>query len=406
MLRKFATLFGTIGILFGGVILVMLMAAARPELERQEPEVSAPTVFFDVAKSQTVTLDVLAQGEVRPRTDITLTAQVAGLVVDASPKFVNGGAFEKDDVLVRIEDADYRVAVTGARARVAQAEEALRREEAEAALAEKDFEELNLGEDPSDLTLRLPQLAQARANYDSARADLRAAELNLARTRVRAPFKGRVRARIVGPGTYVAPSASIGRVFATDVAEIRLPLTDLDLAKLAIPIAFVASDEEPGPEVTLTAVVAGELHEWKGRLARTDGAIDPATRQISAIAVVDDPYGAGSDDGVPLTIGLFVDALIEGRDYQDAIVLPRTALYGRDEVYVIKDDDTLEKRTVTIVTTSRDTITVANGVRPGERIATSPLRGADDGDAVQPSDKLGRDAPTSPIASANGGEEG
>ena len=384
--RKALTIVGTIGIFVGAGVLFTIMGAARPQIERQAPEITPPTVFYQVAEQRPVTLDVRAQGEVRPRTDISLTAQVSGAIADTSEKFVNGGAFEKGDLLIKIEDADYRVAMTSARARVAQAEEALRREEAEAALARRDFEELGGEGDPSDLTLRKPQLAQARANYDAARADLSAARLNLERTEIRAPFVGRVRERMTGVGQFVSPGAQLGRIFSTDVAEIRLPLTDADLAKLDLPLDFVESAETPGPTVDLSAFVAGDMHHWRARVARTDGAIDAATRQISVIAVVDDPYGAGADDDTPLAIGLFVDAHIEGKPYADAIVLPRSALYGRDRVYVIKSDDTLESRRVTVVSSDRDTITIAAGITPGDRIATSPLRGADNGDKVLPQD--------------------
>ena len=103
-------------------------------------------------------------------------------------------------------------------------------------------------------------------------------------------------------------------------------MTDDDLAKLGLPVAFNETEENPGPPVALSAVIGGELRGWTGRIVRTDGAIDPATRQISAIAVVEDPYGEGADGDTPLAIGLFVNALIEGKPYENAIVLPRAAL--------------------------------------------------------------------------------
>lgn len=384
MIRQLATIVGTVGILAGGAGLIFLMGSLRPKIEPKEVALAPPAVFFATAEQRSVTLDVTAQGEVKPRTDINLTAEVAGRIVKTSDAFVVGGAFNADDLLVKIEDADYRAAVAGAKARVAQAEEFLRREEAESDLARKDYEALGRDADPSELTLRMPQLAQARAAYAAAKADYTAAALDLERTEIRAPFKGRVRERSAGVGQFISPGAPIGRIFSTDVAEVRLPLTDGDLAKLGITLAFVETPEDQGPAVTLSGVFAGEFHEWRARIARTDGAIDPSTRQISAIAVVEDPYGAGSDDGAPLPMGLFVDARIEGKPIEDAVVLPRAALYGRDTVYVVKSDDTLDARTVTIVSADKDTITLAGGVADGERIVISPLRGAKEGDKVSP----------------------
>ncbi len=375
MFRKLFTLIGTLGIFVVGFGLIALMGQMKPDIERQAPEISAPAVFFTVASNGPVTLNVFAQGEVRPRTDINLTAQVAGQITSTSKAFVNGGAFEEGDVLIRIEDAPYRAAAAAAGARLAQ-------EEAEAALALKDYEDLGRDEDPTELALRVPQLAQAQAEY-------RAAQLDLERTTIRAPFKGRVRERIAGVGQYVAPGAQLGRVFSTDVAEIRLPLTDEDLAKLGLSVAFVETEDNIGPSATLSAFIAGEMHEWKARIARTDGAIDPATRQIAAIAVVDDPYDSGAaQTGTPLAMGLFVDAEIEGRQIDNAIVLPRSALHGRDIVYVIADGNVLERRQVRVVSSDRDTITTVAGVTPGERVVISPLRGADEGDEVEPTDPL------------------
>ena len=247
MFRKIVTIGATVGVLAGGAFLIGVMGALRPQIEAQEPQITPPTVFYTMAEAQSVTLDVATQGEVRPRTDISLTSQVSGRVERTSNAFVDGGAFEEGDLLLKIEDADYRLQVTSARARVAQAQEVLSREQAESDLARQDFEELGIDDDPSDLTLRKPQLAQARANFEAALADQSAAQLNLDRTSIRAPFNGRVRRRLAGPGQFVSPGAQLGTIFSTDVVEIRLPLTDNDLAKLGLPFAFVETEEEPWP---------------------------------------------------------------------------------------------------------------------------------------------------------------
>lgn len=400
MIRKFITLAGTIGIFVGGFALIMVMGSLRPKIEPKEVTLAPPAVFFTVVDPKAATLNVYAQGEVRPRTDINLTAEVAGRIVRTSDAFVAGGAFKKGELLVKIEDSDFRVQVAAAKARMAQSEEALRREEAEADLALKDYEAMGGTAEASDLTLRKPQLAQARAAFDAAKADYNGALLNLQRTELRAPFDGRVRERLAGEGQFISPGAAIGRIFSTDVAEVRLPLADGDLAKLGISLAFNETPDNPGPKATLSTTIGGEFHEWAARIARTDGAFDPGTRQVGAIAVVEDPYGAGASDGVPLAAGLFVDAVIEGRALERAVVLPRTALFGRNIVYVIGEEDRISAREVVVLAADKSTITVAGGLEAGERVVTSPLRGATDGDKVTPTDPA-----AIPGASRNADEE-
>ncbi len=386
MVRKLFTILGTVGIIAGGVALIMAMGALRPKIVPKEVALTPPAVFFTTVDPKPATLDVFAQGEVRPRTDINLTAEVSGRIVRTSEVFVVGGAFKRGDLLVKIEDADYRVAVAAAKARMAQSNELLRREEAESDLAKKDYEALGRDGDASELTLRMPQLAQARAAFDAAKADYSGALLNLSRTELKAPFDGRVRERLAGEGQFISPGAAIGRIFSTDVAEVRLPLADGDLAKLGMSLAFSETPENPGPKATLSATIGGAFHEWAARVARTDGAFDPGTRQVAAIVVVDDPYDKGSAKGVPLAMGLFVDAVIEGRTIERAVTLPRSALFGRNIVYVIGAEDRISAREVLVLAADRDTVTLAGGLEAGERVVTSPLRGAADGDKVTPTD--------------------
>lgn len=400
MFRKLFTILGTVGIFVGGFLLIGVMGSLRPKIEPKEVTLAPPAVFYTVVDPKPVTLNVYAQGEVRPRTDINLTAEVAGRIVRTSDAFVAGGAFKKGDMLVKIEDADYRVAVAAAKARMAQSEELLRREEAETELAERDYEALGREGQASDLTLRKPQLAQARAAFDAARAEYNGALLDLQRTELRAPFDGRVRERLAGEGQFISPGAAIGRIFSTDVAEVRLPLADGDLAKLGISLAFNETDDNPGPKATLSATLGGEYHEWRARIARTDGAFDPGTRQVGAIAVVNEPYGAGSSDGAPLAAGLFVDAVIEGRALDRGVVLPRTSLFGRNTVYVISAEDRIAAREVVVLAADKDTITLSGGLETGERVITSPLRGAREGDKVTPTDRT-----SIPGAAQDGDEE-
>ena len=380
-------------VIVGSVAAVVLMNVLKPKAEKEEPKPEALAVLIEPVKREPVRLTVSAQGEVTPRVSISLSAQVSGRIASVSDEFIDGGVFTRGDVLVRIDDSDYKLAVTQARSQVAQAQRALEREQAEADLAARDWADLGGEGDPSELTLRKPQLAEARAQLDSARAALRRASLDLERTRIVAPFTGRVGRKDADVGGFVSPGASLGEIFSTDVMEVRLPLTDRELGMLGVPVAFRESDEARGPTVTFSAVLAGMPRTWHGRVTRTDARIDATTRLVSAIAEVEDPFGAGSDGGAPMAPGLFVDAEIEGRMIEDGLIVARRALRGDDEVFVVTNEHTLSRRKVSVLASDRERVIIGAGVEPAENVVVSPLRGAFEGMALKPIGSDGQPLP-------------
>lgn len=364
----------------GGVVilflaLIALINAFKPQPQRNDDPDKGMAVFATRAEMRDVELAISAQGEARPRREINLAPQVAGRITYISPNFIDGGFFEEGEVLLRIDPTDYEYAVTRSEGQVAQARSALQREQAEAELARRDWEELGQGP-ASALTLREPQLAEARAQLAAAEASLDDARLALSRTEIAAPFTGRVRRKGADLGQYVSPSGagSLGEIYATDIIEVRLPLTDSELAQMNLPIAFTAETPEEGAPVTLHGRVLGLERTWNGSIMRTDSVIDARTRVIFATAEVQDPFGAGADEfGVPLPVGLFVRADIAGRTIEDGIVLPRDALNGADTVYVANLDGTLTVRTVNVVNTDRTSMVINAGVADGEYVVTSRI---------------------------------
>jgi len=395
------------GVAVAGIAVIFMLFATQPQPQRANSAPRPVAVFVEEAQSGQVALTVTSQGEAQPRTQINLVPQVAGRITYVNPDFIEGGFFEAGETLIQIEDADYRLAVTRASAQVAQAEQALAREQAESDLAASEWEELGEGE-ASALTLREPQLAEARAQLAAAEASLQEARLNLQRTRISAPFAGRVRSKNADLGQYVSPGTNLGQVFSTDTVMVRLPLTDHDLGLLGIPVAYNAmGDDDAGISVVLSATLAGQHHEWQGRITRTDSAIDPQTRVLYAIAEVDDPYGAAAQDGAPLAVGLFVSATIEGREIDNAYIIPRNALRGEDSVYIVREGGTMEVHTVNIIDSNPDRVIVSSGVDGGDLVVVSPLRGASNGMRVHTYDADGEqlDAYSATYEEAPDGED-
>ena len=330
LLPLLVTLLMLVGVGAGSVI---TLQALKPKPEQADELPPGLAVFAERVTREDLIFTVRAQGEVRPQREIFVASQIAGRIADVSPDFTDGGFIRQGQILVQLESADYELGVVRAQAGVASAEQRLAREQAEAEVAREDL--INLGiTNSSPLARREPQLAEARAALNSAEAQLADAELALARTAIRAPFTGRVREKAVDIGQFISPGQALGQIFATDTVEVVLPISDAELGQLGLPLAFAETETLQGPEVIFSGAVGGVEREWRGRVTRTAAAVSTRTRLINVIAQLDDPYGAGSDDGAPMAPGLFVQASLQGARQADLLRAPRAAIRSGNELYV------------------------------------------------------------------------
>jgi RND family efflux transporter MFP subunit len=230
---------------------------------------------------------------------------------------------------------------------------------------------------PSSLALKKPQMAEAKANLAAADADLAQARLNLSRTVISLPFTGRLKSIEANVGQYITAGSNLGRAFATDKVKLRLPLSDRHLASLKLPIGFVASGDN-APKVELTAMVAGSIVSWQGRLTRVDAAVDNNTRLLYATAEVLNPY----DLATPLAVGLYVKVDVYGDTVADALVIPRAALRAGNKIYVVNDKKRLDVREVEVIDKSPERVVSQGAIQEGEEVIVSPMRNATQGMAI------------------------
>jgi RND family efflux transporter MFP subunit len=366
-------------VLAAGAAAAVQLAAQR-EVPQPEPRiVPVPTVRTLTAEPVDHQVWVSSRGTVVPRTESQLVVEVPGRVIGLSPALVVGGFFEEGEVLLEIDPRDLELAVAQAELDVARSRRRLAEEEADAEVARREWEALGTGE-PTALTLREPQVAEARAQVRAAEAMLERSRRDLARTRVRAPFTGRVRQKRVDLGQFVQPGSPVATLYATDTAEVRLPLPDAELAFVELPVAGLR-DAEKRPEVELFAHFAGDRRSWTGRIVRTEGEIDPRTRMVMTVAEVLAPYDP--ERVVPLAIGMFVEASLRGVVLEGVLLLPREALREGARVYALDEEDRLRVREVTVLRTEGDQVVVRADELAGARIVTSPLEIVTDGMQVR-----------------------
>ncbi|MFT6011851.1 MAG: RND family efflux transporter MFP subunit [Candidatus Azotimanducaceae bacterium] len=374
-----------VALLVAGVGGYALMHWSKPEPEKKDQQPRALSVFVQPVERAEAALDVSAQGEVRAGTQVELISQVAGRVVAVSSEFIEGGVITSGAPLIEIEAIDFQLALAQRQARLAEAEVAVQTALAMAGVARK---QLTNASEASDLALRKPQVAEAKARREAAKADLQQARLDLARTKISLPFDGRLISTQVDVGQYVMPGVTLGLAFSTEKVEVRLALSDSQLASLGLPIGYVAGPGG-GPGVQLSAIVAGFRHTWKGKMARLDAAIDSNTRMVFGTVEVFAPYTLNrSERGMPLAVGLYVDAEIQGRQVDDAYVIPRDALRAGNKVFVVTDAGELEIREVIVAHSTATEAIVSSGLVLGERVVVSSIRNAIPGMALEALDRL------------------
>ncbi len=384
LLLKFLKRLLPVFILAGGTGVFILMQATKPKAQRQkapEPEIQVRTTEL---MPEAYTVAIQTQGTVRARTESTLIPEVSGRILTVSSNFREGGFFEKGEVLLEIDPSDYETAVTVAKARLAEARVRLAEETAQADQAQRDWERLGTSETPPSLVLRGPQLALAQANVDAMEASLAEARRNLEQTRITAPYEGRVLQKNVDVGQVVSPGTLLAEIYAVDYAEIRLPLTSEQFSMLNMPAVVRGGPQVEGEvPVTLRTRFGREEISWEGTVVRVEGAVDSQSRQINVIAQVDDPYGAAHSR--PLKVGLFVEAVIEGRTLEDMYVLPRTALREATYVLTLTEDNRLHRVAVDPVWSTTDEVVFREpSIEPGTRVSLTQMALAIDGMEVVP----------------------
>ena len=362
-----------------GFGLAGIIATTGPKLEQQPPPSRAPLVRTWKAHSQTVQLSSITYGTVMPRTESDLIPEVSGRIISISPAMVSGGFFRKDELLLKIDPLDYEVALEQARAGLASARSELtnanRAHDRQLDLAKRQSASQSQQDDA------LNRLHFAQASLREARARLSLAERDIARTSISAPYDGRVRSERVDVGQFVTRGSPIANLYATDVAEVRLPIHDEELAYLKLPLNGEESTHHP--TVILRARFAGEDHTWEGQVVRTEGELDPQTRMVNVIVQVDAPYELFGNRP-PLAVGLFVQAEIIGNRVDHVFVLPRSALQANEQVYVISNENRLQFRDVEIIRIVAEDVYITGGLTAGESICLSTIDHAIEGMLVRP----------------------
>ncbi len=327
-----------------------LFSPAAPALKR---EVSPLELDTWQVEWKDVVIPVYSQGLVRARHELPLSLEVSGRVQTVSEQLADGGRVKAGERLLKLDPEPFALEVTAQQNAVHAARLHLEETRARARVSGSAKRSSALGRFE-------PQLDEANSRLASARAGLRQAQRNLEQSELRAPISGRLKAVAVMAGQQVRAGNVVARLYQESQVEVRLPVRDEWLALLGIRPGDDGSLEQVG--VTLRGRFAGRDGEWQGRVVRREGGLN-RNRMMHLIVVVSNP-----DEGLPLEPGVLVQAELRGAPTRNVAMLPRTARAGEQSVWVLDDEQRLQRQPVALLYQDDDYLYLHDGVTSASRV--------------------------------------
>ncbi len=331
--------------------------------QQQQAQAGPPQVSVLTVQKQTVTLTTVLPGRTTAYETSEVRPQVSGLVT--ARLFTEGDTVREGQPLYRIDPQPYQAQVASARASLARARAsiassaALQRRYGELvkinAIARQDFENA------------VTTAEQARADVAAQQAAVRTAQIDLARTTIRAPISGRIGRSVTTTGALVsaAQTNALTTIQRLDPIYVDVSQSSADLLKLRQQLA--AGDLSRGGQAARVQLRLedGSVYPIEGKLQFADVSVDPNTGTQTIRALFPNPKGL-------LLPGMYVRAELVQGTQAGAILVPLRAVTrderGNPTVMVVGQDGKLQPRNLTAPRTIGDNWLVTAGLKPGDKV--------------------------------------
>jgi membrane fusion protein (multidrug efflux system) len=342
--------------------LALILAGCGGSQQQATGPAAPPQVSFVVAKEQPVTLSTELPGRTSAYETSDVRPQVNGLIL--ARLFQEGDLVRAGQPLYRIDPAPYEAQVASARAAVSRARAAIASTRALSrrygelvqinAISRQEAENAQTG------------AQQAEADVAAQQAALRTAQIDLARTTIRAPITGRIGRSAFTAGALVSASQTdaLATIQRLDPIYVDIQESSADILKLRRQVLSGQLTRDGNARVKLKLEDASDYGP-QGTLRFADVTVDPTTGSQVIRALFPNPNGL-------LLPGMFVRAsLVEGTQ-ANGMLVPQRAV-GRDEkgqatVMVIGADGKVQVRTLQAGRAVGENWLVSGGIKPGEKI--------------------------------------
>ena len=371
-MRKIFIALVSIILILGAVAAARILIATAPKAERKRPPKTAPLVETRRLSATNEIVEIQLTGTVVPAEEISLRPRISGEVTELGPNFIDGGLLEKGETIVALDAIDYELALTNAQSKLETARFDYKQELGRQDVARREWELLkspDASELEKELALRKPHLAAKKAALAAAESAVEQAELNMARTRISAPFNALVLERSVNLGSQASLQTQLAALAGTDAYWIEV----------SIPVDRIGWVAIPGSRVKV-ASVSGTVRE--GHVIKMLGDLEPKGRMARLLVEVRDPLCLRPENQgkTALILGEFVRATVFGRQLENIYSIPRSALHEDRYIWIAKDGK-LDVRPVDILWRDTEKVIFRDGVQDGVQLVltdiNAPVNGMD-----------------------------
>ncbi len=351
------------------VTVALILAEAENTIDVSQSETAPPAQLVTVvsADRRVSTAVVTVFAELRPRWDADIRSAVSGRITHVYDAALAGSRVARDAPLMTIENSAYLAEVAAAKLSVEDAKLTLARAQNTVTIAKRQFERDGIAP-PNEMAIHLPEQRIAEHALASARAQLAASERQLAETEITAPFSGFITERFVSLGQTVAAGEPMVRLSDNKNYELIAELSPADWALLSHPIA--------GNTVEIFHPNGQNL--GKATIRQGGGYLDRDTRQMRVFLDVSNPH-------VDLLAGDYLGIAFQGRDQENTVTLPETAITRAGHIWRVDADNRLVRFMPEILFRDGDNLTFSAPQGPGPwQFAITPLASFLPGQTVTP----------------------
>ncbi|WP_405201383.1 efflux RND transporter periplasmic adaptor subunit [Dokdonia sp. LLG6352-1] len=333
---------------------------ASNQRTRPKPKKVIKTVFVEDAVNGVVPIEISANGNLVAQRRLEIFSEVQGVLQKGTKLFKPGQEYRKGQTLLSLNSSEYYASVQSQKSalydQITSIMPDLRLDYPEAYPKWQAY--LN-NFDVSKATPPLPEITSEKEGYfisgrniQTAYYNVKNLEQRLGKYRITAPFTGVLTEALVTEGTLVRSGQKLGEFIDTSLYELEVAISKNYADLLQV-----------NNEVTLSTIDGKQT--YTGKVTRVNGNINQASQTINAYIEV---------KGEGLREGVYLEALLQAKEEQDAISLPRGLLQPNNELFMVRDSilDVIEVNPVYF----SDKEVVVKGIPEGTKIVSKPVPGA------------------------------